>query len=93
MGTLAHTVLDYLRAHEPELYATAEYHLLDISESLSKAQAERLAASEHAARVRFHRASIFDWERVEKRPCFFLAFEVLVGRSASQLTLQTFSTA
>jgi hypothetical protein len=79
-GTLAHTVLDYVKAYEPFIYRTMEYHLIEISPVLHETQKKRFQNSNHETRVHCNRKSFFNMTDVETRQCFVLAFEVLVGR-------------
>lgn len=82
-ATLCLSVLDYLRKHEPALYATAEYHLIEISPLLHAHQTRAVSASHHASHVTCHHRSILDWTRYEREHCFVLAFELLVSHVVS----------
>ncbi|KWU42833.1 DUF185-domain-containing protein [Rhodotorula sp. JG-1b] len=75
-GTLMGDVLDYLAAHEPEIYARTKYRIIEISERLQGMQRGR-AKGTTADRVEIINSSIFEWDRVVPEPCFFLAMEVL----------------
>ena len=74
-GTLMQGVMDYIRDHEPEIYARTQYHTIEISPRLAALQRQRSAS--HKDKVKVHRSSIFDWPKTVEEPCFVLAFEVL----------------
>lgn len=70
-------VLDYLSAHESELYQRTKYHIIEISPRLSALQRAR-AQPEHGDKVQVINEDIFNYSHpTEQRNCFFLAFEVL----------------
>lgn len=79
-GTLMVDVLDFLRDHEPQIYARVEYTVIEISQRLNAVQRARAAKHGHSARVRFVAKSIFDWSESVPNEAFFLAMEVLVLR-------------
>ncbi|OAA54468.1 COG1565 domain protein [Cordyceps fumosorosea ARSEF 2679] len=73
-GTLMLNILDYIRAVDPQVYARTRYHVVEISPALATLQAASLRG--HADHVSIVNRSIFDWDRYEPSPCFFLAMEV-----------------
>lgn len=79
-GTLMLNILDYIRAVDADVYARTRYNIIEISPSLADLQTRHLLATAesrgHRARVDIVNASIFDWQRYEPSPCFFLAMEV-----------------
>lgn len=79
-GTLMLNVLDYIRAIDPQVYARTKFNIIEISASLAELQNRQLRSgaesSGHADKVEIVHRSIFDWERYEPSPCFFLALEV-----------------
>ncbi|PRQ73485.1 S-adenosyl-L-methionine-dependent methyltransferase [Rhodotorula toruloides] len=77
-GTLMGDILDYLAAHEPEVYSRTRYRIIEISERLQGMQRGRAAAGgSRAGKVEIIGKSIFEWDRVVHEPCFFLAMEVM----------------
>nr|KAJ3422016.1 hypothetical protein HK105_001528 [Polyrhizophydium stewartii] len=79
-GTLMTNILDYLAQHEPEIYKTTEYNIVEISSKLSSRQSRSKLARQFTARhagVNIINKSIFDWDQLVKEPCFFIAMEVL----------------
>lgn len=74
-GSLAKSILDYFIQSHPSVYERMEYHLVDISPTLSRIQEGKLQA--HLDRVRFHQCSIVDLPVSEMRPAFVMAMEVL----------------
>ncbi|EFX00783.1 cog1565 domain containing protein [Grosmannia clavigera kw1407] len=88
-GTMMLNILDYLRVHEPAVYARTRYRIIEISSSLASLQRRELHGSPatspaataaadrgHGDRVEIINQSVFDWTTPEPSPCFFLAFEV-----------------
>ncbi|KAF8836737.1 DUF185-domain-containing protein [Paxillus ammoniavirescens] len=77
-GTLALNVLDYLRAHYPEVYDRTVYTIVEISAPLAHAQRIRLRRAGHLQRtVSVEHRSIFSWTKTEHAPCYVLAAEVI----------------
>ena len=77
-GTLALNVLDFLAQEYPEVYERTQYRIIEISKSLAEVQRQQVA-SKHSC-VEIVNKSVFDWDRHEPAPCFFLALEVVVSR-------------
>jgi hypothetical protein len=73
-GTLMLNILDYLLEHEPEIYETCRYTVVEISPLLVKAQ---LVEKRHVARVDIVNKSVFDWDKKEEEACFVMAHEVI----------------
>jgi SAM-dependent MidA family methyltransferase len=69
-------ILDYLLEHEPEIYETCRYTVIEISPLLVKAQ---LVEKRHIARVDIINKSVFEWDRTEEEACFVMAHEVIVS--------------
>jgi hypothetical protein len=78
-GTLAMDILDFIRSEYPEVYERTTYNIVEISGRLASAQ-KKLLLPRHAC-VNVTHKSIFHWDKPEPSPCFFLAMEVIVGRS------------
>lgn len=77
-GTLALNILDYLRAHYPEVYDRTVYTIIEISAPLAKAQRTRLRRAGHGQRtVSVEHRSVFSWTKTEHAPCYVLAAEVV----------------
>ncbi len=74
-GTMAKSILDYLKHSHQSVYSKTEYNLVDISTILNEAQRKKLF--EHNLVTRFHRCSALDLSIFDTRPCFVLAMEVL----------------
>ncbi|KAL8742535.1 MAG: hypothetical protein Q9190_004988, partial [Brigantiaea leucoxantha] len=79
-GTLMLNVLDYIRDFHPEVYDRTQYKVIEISTALAALQASQLTASAsargHASHVEIINRSIFTWDVIVAKPCFFLALEV-----------------
>lgn len=77
-GTLALNILDYLRAHFPEVYDRTVYTIIEISAPLANAQRTRLRRAGHGRRTASveHR-SVFSWTKTEHAPCYVVAAEVV----------------
>ncbi|RKO95356.1 DUF185-domain-containing protein, partial [Caulochytrium protostelioides] len=77
-GTLMADVLDYVAATAPAVYATMEYHVIEISGQLRDKQRARAAAKGHTARVAIHASSVLDMHGPpEHRPCFVVGCEII----------------
>ncbi|KAG5439166.1 hypothetical protein PCANB_001465 [Pneumocystis canis] len=80
-GTLMFNILDYLRNTDPDVYARTKYCAIEISHPLAMRQAETLKNTknyhEHHKRVEIINKSIFDWNKLDPNPCFFILLEVL----------------
>lgn len=86
-GTCAKGVLDYIQRVAPQVYETVEYHVIEISKTLHTLQVENLK-EQHAKHFTSHLSSIFDWKKIEDRPCFFIALEVLDNMPHDKIWLQ-----
>jgi len=79
-GTLMLNILDYIREVDPQVYARTRYNIIEISPSLADLQSRHLLSTAesrgHRERVDIINKSIFEWDRYEPSPCFFLAMEV-----------------
>lgn len=77
-GTLAKSILDYLKEREFRTYQKTRYNLVEISPILSSLQQKKL--KDHSENVRFHQCSVLDLQAplqdTELRP-FVIAMEVL----------------
>ncbi|TWU75346.1 hypothetical protein ED733_006973 [Metarhizium rileyi] len=79
-GTLMLNILDYIREVDPQVYARTRYNIIEISTSLASLQSRHLVSTAesrgHSDKVDIVNRSIFEWDRSEPSPCFFLAMEV-----------------
>ncbi|KAI8915138.1 S-adenosyl-L-methionine-dependent methyltransferase [Entophlyctis helioformis] len=80
-GTLMTNILDYIAQHEPALYRTVKYNIIEISTKLAGRQerassARRQLTARHPG-VRIVNKSIFEWDQPVQEPCFFIAMEVI----------------
>jgi hypothetical protein len=79
-GTMMLNILDYIRAHHPDVYNRTQYKIIEISSSLASLQHKHLretaASRGHVDKVQIINRSIFDWDTYVSSPCFFLALEV-----------------
>jgi SAM-dependent MidA family methyltransferase len=73
-GTLMKDVLDFIKEANPSIYKRTEYNIVEISSALIDIQSSKI--QDHP--VRIISQSILEFEKIESRPCFFLAMEVLV---------------
>jgi SAM-dependent MidA family methyltransferase len=76
-GSLAESILDYLKEAHSDVYERTRYHIIEISGNLAKLQKRRLAR--HHSNVKVVHQSIFHWKTREPAPCFFVAMEVIVS--------------
>ena len=81
-GTNAITVLDHLKATEPELYERVQYTILDASPTLHKLQRERLSATPHSKKVSYIQKDLISVTKGRLLPpsenlTFVMALEVL----------------
>lgn len=73
-GTLMLNILDYLEKHEPGIYETVKYRIIEISSKLFNKQNSRL--ERHKNHVEVINKSILEWETPVNEPCFLIALEV-----------------
>ena len=72
-------IMTYLREHRPEVYAKAQYHIIEISPKLAEKQNQTRAEALHAAdKIVVHNKSILQWQEITNDPCFVVGTEVLV---------------
>ncbi|GAM25665.1 hypothetical protein SAMD00019534_088400 [Acytostelium subglobosum LB1] len=77
-GTNALCILNFLRSQHPELYATTQYTIIEISRLLAEKQLERIKAEHPNIKVQVYNTSIFNWtHRMEEDECFVLMTEVI----------------
>jgi len=74
-GTLMVNIMDHLSKHEPSMYETMTYTIIEISPALVHEQLSRTPA--HKSRVRVINKSIFEWTERVTDHCFFVAMEVI----------------
>jgi hypothetical protein len=74
-GTLMKNVMDYIEHHEPKIYRSMIYKIIEISPRLAREQSKRIG--KHPTHI--INRSIFEWNEVEPEHCFFIAMEVLVA--------------
>jgi hypothetical protein len=75
-GTLMIDILDAIKARYPALYSNIEYNAIEISPVLIKILQEK-SKNEHSNKINIRQISIFDWDKVDDRDCFFLGMEVI----------------
>ncbi|RMD44108.1 hypothetical protein DV735_g929, partial [Chaetothyriales sp. CBS 134920] len=80
-GTLMRNILDWIRDHEPSVYARTQYRVIEISPSLHSLQKTALTTAHadpwHLEHVQLINRNILDWSDPVQEPCFFLALEVI----------------
>lgn len=76
-GALAHDFLDYVAERYPDVYAVAEYNIVEISDRLAAQQERRLSKHVDAGKVKVHRKDFLHWDTAEDRGCTVIALEVL----------------
>jgi len=76
-GSLAESILEYLKDVYPDVYERTRYNIIEVSGNLAKIQKKRLA--KYHASVKVTHQSVFHWKTKEPAPCFFLAMEVIVS--------------
>jgi hypothetical protein len=67
-------ILDYISEHEPEIYKTCRYTIVEISSQLVAKQA---GENRHGSKVDVVNKSVFEWDRHEMEACFVMAHEVI----------------
>lgn len=77
-GTLMMNILDYIKTHEPAIYSSAVYNVIEISPMLAKIQRKFVLKSLHSAKVNIINKSIFAWDQSESDLCYIVAMEVIV---------------
>lgn len=75
-GALASDILDFVENTHPEIYASMQYHIIEISPRLAEQQQRALARHISAGRAEVTNKSVFDWNTMEPDACFFIALEV-----------------
>ncbi|EFA74866.1 hypothetical protein PPL_11900 [Heterostelium album PN500] len=77
-GTNALCILNFLRDQHPNLYATAQYTIIEISRLLAVKQLERIKVEHPNIKVQVYNTSIFNWtHKREDDECFILMTEVI----------------
>jgi SAM-dependent MidA family methyltransferase len=77
-GTNALSILSYIQQAAPEVYATLQYTLIEISESMAERQRERVCSAHPKAEVIV--ADVCTWgeraqgRQIDYRPCFFIRY-------------------
>lgn len=82
-GTLGLTVLNFLAEQYPEVYATCEYHFVDMSPYVIPAIRAKLVHHLHHAHI--HHISIHNWRTIEPRRCFVVAVELFSNMPHDQI--------
>jgi 16S rRNA A1518/A1519 N6-dimethyltransferase RsmA/KsgA/DIM1 with predicted DNA glycosylase/AP lyase activity len=89
-GSNALHILDYLKAHAPDVYSKVKYTLVEISPVMAERQRQRVAAA-HPEQCTVVNQDILTFADVHKpvnSQCFFLALEVLDNLPHDKVTLQ-----
>ncbi|SHO75816.1 Similar to S.cerevisiae protein YKL162C (Putative protein of unknown function) [Malassezia sympodialis ATCC 42132] len=76
-GTLAKDILDYIEAHEPDVYAHTRYRIVEISARLAEQQRARLKHHAQQGCVDVVHRDFLTWKEDVTEPCFVIALEVL----------------
>ncbi|ORX73147.1 DUF185-domain-containing protein [Linderina pennispora] len=78
-GTLMMNILDYVRDTEPEIYASMEYNLIEISSKLVRHQLSQQTRDRKVphTNVKIINKSVFEWDEVVDKHCYFVAMEVI----------------
>ncbi|KAJ1953981.1 hypothetical protein EC988_002684, partial [Linderina pennispora] len=78
-GTLMMNILDYVRDTEPEIYASMEYNLIEISSKLVRHQLSQQTRDRKVphTNVNIINKSVFEWDEVVDKHCYFVAMEVI----------------
>ncbi|KAI9228981.1 MAG: S-adenosyl-L-methionine-dependent methyltransferase [Piptocephalis tieghemiana] len=79
-GTLALNILDWLREHDPDVYARTRYTIIEISPQLAARQRAnnrtRPREEQHTC-LQTIEQDVLQWKEPVPHPCFFLAMEVI----------------
>jgi len=81
-GTLMCNILNYIKTNQPDVYARTKYKIIEISSQLAEKQLESALNSKlisqglDATKLEIINKSIFKWNKVIDKPCFFIALEV-----------------
>lgn len=76
-GTLAKDILDYIEAHEPDVYAHTRYRIVEISARLAEQQRAKLRHHVQHGCVDVVNRDFLTWNEDVTEPCFVIALEVL----------------
>ncbi|WFD17897.1 hypothetical protein MCAP1_000106 [Malassezia caprae] len=76
-GTLAKDILDYIEAHEPDVYAHTRYRIVEISARLAEQQRAKLRHHVQQGCVEVVHRDFLTWKEDVTEPCFVIALEVL----------------
>ncbi|WFD25703.1 hypothetical protein MNAN1_000669 [Malassezia nana] len=76
-GTLAKDILDYIEAHEPDVYAHTHYRIVEISARLAEQQRAKLRHHVQQGHVDVVHRDFLAWNENVMDPCFVIALEVL----------------
>ncbi|KAH8832260.1 S-adenosyl-L-methionine-dependent methyltransferase [Flagelloscypha sp. PMI_526] len=82
-GSLAIDILDYLKLEYPDVYERTQYHIIEASAKLFEIQRAKLV-SRHPL-VTLNHKSVFDWDKRQAAPCYFLALEVIDNFAHDQI--------
>lgn len=74
-GTLMRNIMDYVSIHAPDLYAQAQYNIIEIASPLATKQT--FLSTPHKNKVNVIHQSILEWNRRVDEPCFVMAMEVI----------------
>lgn len=81
-GTLMVNILNYVKAHHPQIYKSAQYKIIEILSQLAIKQykqgldAKLISKGLDASKCQIINRSIFDWNQTVNEPIFFIALEV-----------------
>jgi hypothetical protein len=85
-GTCLRGVLDYLKENAPEIFKTTTCTSIDVSSPFTDKQRETL--SPYHDKVEFVTQSIFDWSKLNQKPGFVIALELLDNLPHDKLVLR-----
>ena len=74
--------LKYLRKHHPEVFERTKYRIIEISPQLARRQRARAKRAGLEDHVEIVESDFFKWEGGGSEPCYVVALEVLVRRTA-----------
>jgi SAM-dependent MidA family methyltransferase len=82
-GSFMLDCLDHIRNTAPDVFETMRYTIIEISQALADGQRKRAKEKGLDEHVEIVREDFFNWKGGETGPCYVVALEVLVSRSAT----------
>ena len=79
-GSMMVSILNFLREKHPERYETTQYYMLEISSKMAEEQRHLVYLHQHQYHCQVQIANAFMFTKIDSRPCWILAFELIVSQ-------------